>query len=100
MDQAILYVRAIYHDNRLFIKSCTFNNIKIGPLYSFPMIVANIPIVNVTVDIEDCKFYSNENRYQFMKIHINDIDGLCSNPTNISIKNYSFAHNVANFLCP
>ena len=41
------------------------------------MIIANVPIVNMTISFVDCEFYSNKEYKQLIVVNINDIDGLC-----------------------
>ena len=99
MDQAVLYIRVAHsdHENYLLINNCKFTNIKTSHLYTYEMIIANVPIVNMTISFVDCEFYSNKEYKQLIVVNINDIDGLCPIPTNVSIINCSFANNEGNY---
>ena len=95
IDQAILYMSTVYPGNNLLIKNCTFSNINSSLLHPDQMMYIYIPAFNTTVSFVNCKFHSNKYHRELINVYIYDIDidGLCSNPANVSISNCSFVNN-------
>ena len=95
IDQAILYMSTKHPENNLLIKNCTFNDIISSLLHPYQMMLIYIPAFNTTVSFVDCKFHFNIYHRELITVYIYDInmDGLCSDPSYISINNCRFVHN-------
>ena len=95
MSQKALHIQTKYSLASLLIKNCTFGHIKhtvrlIGEVVSVRAIVSD----QVTLSIENCKFYYNTFQYLF-KVQVSD---LCVHPSNVTLENCDFISNSGSLL--
>ena len=102
MDQTVLKFDTVHNNNNntALIKNCIFKNLKYNSAFHYEPITAQVPCINTTIHFVDCDFLVNENIIHMISVTIldNGIDGYCVFPTNITLENCNFLHNVGALL--
>ena len=93
MDRAALNIRTELSNNTVLVKNCTFEHIQHNPQYTYPMVAVLISNMNTKLTLKNCKFKSNTDVAYLIGIRVHPLNGICVNPTNISIVNFESVNN-------